>query len=109
MWRISLLDSSANPYLIPSDKVQLQPKYMVLTAPIRFSEAFNFEGLLNDKEARDTLTVLNGFIERWKAVRPYNNDPLAPTMGNIKGLIERMLIFAHHYPEGLWYIEKAGE
>lgn len=109
MWRISLLDSSAKPYIVPSDRVQLQPKYTVITAPIRFSEVFNFDGLLNDKEARDTLTILNGFIDRWKTVMPYHSDPFAPTIGNVKVIIERMLIFAHHYPNGLWYIEKAGE
>lgn len=109
MWRISLLDTSGKPYIIPDDKVQLQPKYTVITAPVRFSEVFNFEGLLNDKEAAATMTVLNGFIDRWKTVNAYNNDPHAPTIGNVKVTIMRMLMFAHHYPNGLWYIEKAGE
>lgn len=107
MWRISLLDTYAKPYTIPSDTVQLQPKYTVLTAPIRYAEVFNFEGLLNDKEASDTQMVLNGFMDRWKHVLPYNNDPHAPTIGNVKALIERMSAFALHYPNGLWYIERA--
>jgi len=40
-------------------------------------------------------------------VPPYNSDPFAPTLGNVKVLISRMLVFAHLYPDGLWYIVKA--
>lgn len=109
MWRISLLDSSAKPYIVPSDTVQLQPKQTIVTAPIRFAELFNFEGLLNDKEAQYTLTILKGFVDRWQHCLPYKDDPYAPTPGNTKLVIERMILFATLFPNGLWYIEKAGE
>ncbi len=107
MWRISLVNDKTNkPYLLdrPVDG-PLVPMQTATVAPIRYSELFNFMGMLNGKKAELTLLPLEQFIERWKHALPYTLDPQAPTAGNVSQTIAKLRAFVDRHPEGIWQVE----
>lgn len=108
MWRISLIDPKTDKvWQIPFDltDIPLCIKHTVTTAPILFSEGFNFKGILDGKIAEETLMPLQSFAERWAHCKEYRGDQLAPTMGNIRLVICQLIGFAELHPEGIWQIE----
>lgn len=74
---------------------------------ITFNYAEVFGGLvrdLNGKVAKDTLAELKAFSEKWKHAMPYERDYWAPTPGNAKKAIDRLISFAELHPEGVWSV-----
>ncbi len=108
MWRISLIDNTTEkPFFLPLGEKELMAKQTIVTVPLRYSEGFNFMGVLKDKIAKESLLPLESYLDRWGSCLPYTNDIYAPTLGNIKLVIEKILAFAQAYPEGLWEVERA--
>ena len=107
MLRISLLDNKDKPYALPLAHNEIMVKYSVVTIPPRFVELFNFLGLLNDKLGEDTFTALETYVDRWKGVGTYSEDVFAPTAGNVRVAVERLLRLARLFPNGIWAVELA--
>lgn len=74
---------------------------------ITYNYAEVFGGLvreLNGKRASDTIDDLRAFVARWPNARPYERDYWAPTPGNAKVAIERLITFADRHPDGVWHV-----
>lgn len=54
--------------------------------------------------ARLTIPRLEKFVQEWAHATPYERDYWAPTPGNAKKAIERLLTFAYVHPTGLWKV-----
>jgi hypothetical protein len=58
---------------------------------------------LDGRTARDTIPLLLDFVYLWPHAKPYS-DYWAPTPGNAKAAIERLLMFAAKHPGGIWRV-----
>ena len=58
---------------------------------------------LHQRQAKDTIGSLENFCNRWSDTKPYR-DYWAPTPGNAKFAIDRLLSFARENPDGIWEI-----
>ena len=58
---------------------------------------------LNGKSVRDTIWALQDFSDKFPNAKPYK-DYWAPTPGNAKFAIDRLLSFARENPDGIWEI-----
>lgn len=107
MWRISLVDDQTQKvFELPRDYSQgLQQKHTATSAPLSYCEAFNFKGVLDGRDADSTLLAIDAFIERWKHCRNYSDDRFAPTMGNVRQVMEQLSDFARRHPDGTWKVE----
>lgn len=59
---------------------------------------------LNGQTAEDTQVELQMAYDRWLGAKPYKRDYWAPTPGNAKAAIERLLTFARRHPNGVWRV-----
>lgn len=59
---------------------------------------------LHGEQAESTLPRLEEFVAQWPAAKPYIRDYWAPTPGNAKKAIERLISFAKAHPEGIWRV-----
>lgn len=108
MLRISLVNDNDKPFALELAATELMVRYTIAAAPNNFTELFNFIGVLGeDKEAHMTVMALESFLDRSKLCKPYYNDPQAPTMGNVRLVVERLLGFARQFPNGTWKLEQS--
>ena len=59
---------------------------------------------LHGCKAKDTLQDLKKFVNKWSHAHPYERDYWAPTPGNAKRAIERLIVFAEAHPGGTWHV-----
>lgn len=74
---------------------------------ITYNYAEVFGGLvreLHGKVAKDTLPQLQAFVKQWQHARPYEKDYWAPTPGNARTAIMRLISFAEKHPDGVWEV-----
>lgn len=60
---------------------------------------------LDGRTACETIEGLRAFCEQWRHARPYDCDYWAPTPGNARAAIARLLSFAEKHPDGVWEVE----
>ena len=73
---------------------------------ITYNYAEVFGGLvreLHGKTASETLDGLRAFTAQWPNALPYT-DYWAPTPGNARAAVERLVAFAERHPSGVWEI-----
>lgn len=63
---------------------------------------FDFHAL-DGRTGADTVAALREFAERWKHDAVYK-DYWAPTPGNVRSAVVRLLSFAEAHPDGVWHV-----
>jgi hypothetical protein len=109
VWRLSLLNEKGKPFELPMTKGDMMVRYAVVAAPIRFSELFNFKGMLHEKSGTASLVSLEAYLERWKHVPAYHHDLQAPTAGNVRNIVQKIADLAVAHPQGIWHITDANQ
>lgn len=75
---------------------------------ITFNYIEVFGSLVDDlhlKFAKDTLPALRAFCDQYKRAEPWK-DYWAPTPGNARAAIMRLISFAEQHPTGVWMVGK---
>ncbi len=73
---------------------------------VTYNYAEVFGSLMRDldgKTVTETIGKLTAFVEQWPNVRPYR-DYWAPTPGNAKAAVLRLISFADAHPDGVWRV-----
>jgi hypothetical protein len=79
-----------------------------LNVTYNYAEVFSlFDWSINDlhgKRAADTTEKLEEIHRKLSVYRPYEKDYWAPTPGNCFKVINRLLLWARQYPNGIWSV-----
>lgn len=76
-----------------------------LNITYNYSEVFGpLVSDLHSKTAAETVGGLRGFVAAWPDTRPYERDYWAPTPGNARVAVERLITFADTHPNGVWSV-----
>lgn len=70
-----------------------------------YSDMFDFYWL-DGKSGKEALPVLKEFSDKWKSCKPYERDYWAPTPGNVKKAVDRLISFVKLEEEAKFQVFK---